>query len=73
MSDIIDKLRAYQQIQFYQDNEIPYINERVIDPEDEPMFIGKFRIEYEEPVEIISFGDEVYLDDFVYKNAGETY
>lgn len=72
MTDIIDKLRAYQQIQFYQDNEIPYINERVIDPEDEPMFIGKFKIEYEEPVEIISFGNEIYLDDFIYKNAGET-
>ena len=73
MTNKIDKMQAYRQIQFYQDNEIPYINERVINPEDEPMFIGKFRIEYEEPVEIISFGDEVYLDDFVYKNAGETY
>lgn len=73
MTDKIDKMRAYKQIQFYQDNEIPYINERVINPEDEPMFIGKFKIEYEEPVEIISFGNEIYLDDFIYKNTGETY
>ena len=72
MSNKIDKLQVYRQIQFYQDNEIPYINERVISPEDEPMFIGKFNIQYEEPVEIISFGNEIYLDDFIYKNAGET-
>lgn len=72
MTDKLDKMQAYKQIQFYQDNEIPYINERVINPEDEPMFIGKFRIDYEEPIEIISFGNEIYLDDFVYKNAGET-
>lgn len=74
MTDTIDKLRAYKQIQFYQDNEIPYINERVISPDSEPMFAGKFNIQYEEPIEVISFGNETYLDDFVYKNieAGET-
>lgn len=69
MTDKLDKMRAYKQIQYYQDNEIPYINERVINPEDEPMFQGKFKIEYEEPIEIISFGNEIYLEDFVYKNT----
>lgn len=74
LTNTLDKLQAYQQIQFYQENEIPYINERVISPDDEPMFAGKFNIQYEEPIEIISFGNETYLDDFIYNNieAGET-
>lgn len=71
MTDTIEKLRAYKQIQYYQEIEMPYINERVIDPESEPMFVGKFNIQYEEPIEIISFWDQKYMDDFIYKNEDE--
>jgi hypothetical protein len=71
MTDTIEKLRAYKQIQYYQDIEMPYVNERVIEPDSEPMFAGKFNIQYEEPIEIISFWDQKYMDDFIYKNEDE--
>lgn len=71
-TDNLTKLKTYYQIMFYLDNDIPYANEPIgIPPEDEPMFRPEMfqTIPYEEPIEVESFGDEIYLEDYVYKNA----
>lgn len=71
-SDHLSKLKNYYQIMFYLDNDVPYANEPIgISPADEPMFRPEMfqTIPYEEPIEIESFGDEIYLEDYVYKNA----
>lgn len=71
-TDRFSKIQAYYQIQWYLDNDVPYANEpHSIAPEDEPMFrnIQFVEIPYEEPIEIESFGDEIYMEDYIYKNS----
>lgn len=48
-SNNLSKLRAYYQIQYYIDHDIPKT--------------------IEEPEEVQSFGDEIYLEDYIYKNS----
>lgn len=69
--DDLDRIKQYFQIQWYLDNDIPYVNEvKGINPNDELMFENvKFKTFYEEPIEIESFGNEIYLEDYVYKNT----
>lgn len=51
------KLRAYQSIQYYLDNDIEYSKDILgISPDEESMF------------DCISFGDETYLEDVLYKH-----
>lgn len=71
-TDRLSKLYAYIQLKWYIDNDIPYVNEPLsIAIEDEPMFSNmKFQIPpYEPPIEEISFGDQTYFEDFIYKNT----
>lgn len=68
-NDRLDMIRTYYQLQYYLDNDIPYANEPMsIAPEDEPMLVGKFQVWYEEPIEEIAFGNEIYMEDFIYQN-----
>lgn len=68
--DNLERMEQYFQIQYYLDNDIPYVNEvKGINPDDELMFENiKFKTFYEEPIEIESFGNEIYLEDYIYKN-----
>lgn len=69
--DRFEKMQQYFQVQYYLDNDIPYVDEvKGIKPEDELMFEGiKFKTFYEEPIEIESFGNEIYLEDYIYSNS----
>ena len=73
-TDKINMLKSYYQIEWYLDNDIPYVNEvKGINPDDELMFEGiKFKTFYEEPIEIESFGNETYLEDYIYKNSEDS-
>lgn len=71
-TDRLSKLYAYMQLKWYLENDISYVNEPLsIDIDDEPMFSDlQFKIPpYEEPIEVISFGDQTYFEDFIYKNV----
>ena len=53
-----DKLNAYANIKYYLDNGFEYVRDIVNTlPNEEPMF------------DVISFGNECYLEDYIYKNA----
>ena len=68
MTSKTDKLKAYAQINYYLEHDIEYVNEpQSISPDDEPMFKFEYQ-ETETPIEVTSFGDETYLEDYVYKN-----
>ena len=70
-TDRLSKLYAYMQLKWYLEHDIPYVNEPLsINIDDEPMFNElQFKIPpYEEPIEVISFGDQTYFEDFIYKN-----
>ena len=47
-----DMFRAYQQIKYYQEHDIP--------------------VEYEEPEDLIYYGNATYLEDLIYKNAEDS-
>ena len=71
-SNRMSKLQTYYQLKWYLEHDIPYVNEPLsIDIDDEQMFDrSMFKIpSYEEPIEVISFGDQTYLEDFIYKNV----
>ena len=71
-SNRMSKLQTYYQLKWYLEHDIPYVNEPLpIDIDDEQMFDkSMFKIPaYEEPIEVISFGDQTYLEDFIYKNV----
>lgn len=71
-TDRLAKLYAYLQLKWYLDNDIPYVNEPLpIDIDDEPMFSCRQfkKVSYEESIEEISFGDQTYFEDFIYKNT----
>lgn len=56
--ELEDKLRAYQSINYYMEHDIEYCNDILgYEPDEEKMF------------ETISFGNETYLEDYVYQNA----
>lgn len=69
----LSKTMAYYQILYYLDNNVPYTNPApVVSVEDEKMFnINMFKIDTDTTVQdldVESFGDTTYFDDFVNKN-----
>lgn len=70
--DSIQMMRAYMQIKWYLDNDIPYANDiKCIDYHDELMFQGMFKDDYEsvDGYQIIMYniGNEELFDDIRYK------
>lgn len=70
---MVSKTVAYYQILYYLDNDVPYTNPApVISVDDESMFnIDMFKINTDptiQDLDVESFGDLTYLDDFVNKN-----
>ena len=71
--DQLSKTEAYYQILYYLDNDIPYTNPApVVSFEDEKIFnINMFKINTDptiQDLDVESFGDLTYFDDFVNKN-----
>lgn len=69
--DRLDLIRAYYQLKYYLDNDIPYSNEpHAISIDEEPMFnSSQFKSpEYQDEISVESFGNETYLEDYIYKN-----
>jgi hypothetical protein len=69
----LSKTMAYYQILYYLDNNVPYTNPApVVAIDDEKMFnINMFKIDTDTTVQdldVESFGDATYFDDFVNKN-----
>lgn len=68
---IVSKYQAYQSIKFYIEHNIEYSSPApVIEPDETPLFGLKFNFEHksvEEP-DIESFGDEIYMEDFINKS-----
>ena len=70
--DNIQMMRAYLQIKWYLDNNIPYANDiKCIDYHDEPMFQGMFRDDPESvdnyQITVYNIGNEELFDDIKYK------
>lgn len=72
-ADKYNRINQYYQIQWYLDNDIPYVNEvKGINPKDELMFENiEFKIN-NTGFEIESFGDETYFEDECYQNLDNT-
>ena len=70
----IDKLKAYYQIKYYIDNDIPYSNPAPVIAVDEvPLFkASMFQMDYKancEEYDVTYFGNEIYLEDTIYKEV----
>lgn len=68
----IELYNAYKQIKYYINNNISYVNDvPCISIEDEPMFSkNMFKVDTDNPdVNVTTFGDVEYMEDFVYKNT----